>query len=115
MREIKFRAWDKHKKRMLPSWIIWKTNLFDFPDYHEFLDIMLYTGLKDKNGKEIYEGDIVEFKVYWYEDVLKPTKRITATVIFKDGCFLANTFFIDRPDMEVIGNIYENPELLEEK
>jgi len=73
--------------------------------------LMQYTGLKDKNGKEIYEGDIVNS---WYEEYntggigSEFKKHI---VEFKMGAF-TNCINTYKP-IEVIGNIYENPELLE--
>lgn len=73
------------------------------------ISIMQYTGLKDKNDKEIYEGDIVKHATD--EGVYK--------VIFEDGGFYVKNLFeydfqtINEYPLEVIGNIYENPELME--
>ena len=74
--------------------------------------IMQYTGLKDKTGKEIYEGDIVEYDDYlWTIEYSK-----------EDGAFTLNSYDIlenfintDAKWVEVIGNIYENPNLLQEE
>ena len=130
MREIKFRAWDKDRKCFFPC-IVGNTDIKDnnwicpltFGEvngvkdwYHnDTCEVMQYTGLKDKNGKEIYEGDIV--KVWEPFNVSQ-----VAVVKFNDGCFdivgKTLTFrdylkcFVANKSIEVIGNIYENPELL---
>ena len=65
-----------------------------------------YTGGKDRNNKEIYEGDIVE----WMADRL-----IRDEVIFEDGCFMAFGNPISEFILKIIGNKYENPKLLEGK
>ena len=121
MREIKFRAWDKDINQMFYSddcFFCFQSGVLlerdgengSWPDTDI---VMQYTGLKDKNGKEIYEGDILEFvtyerellEVYWYEETLGwQMKRIVGS----------GTMFIPNYTqyLEVIGNIYENPDLL---
>lgn len=109
MREFKFRVW--FNKSMVYSdqmeeesnnWNI--SSLFEYYDCGHF---MQFTGLKDQNGKEIYEGDIIEQDINGY--------KIKGVISFYD-----NGFWIKNPDNSlhlphiklIIGNIYENPELL---
>ena len=118
MREIKFRAWDK-ESRTVYWW-----SIPEKPDghitTHAYLQgdvvIMQYTGLKDKNGVEIYEGDIVRHDGYFEGkrvakiSTVMPDKWMPVSwypwIGLDEDCSLT---------LEVIGNIYENPELLEEK
>ena len=127
MRETKFRAYHKERKEMfeiasidfeekkaaLSNGIIKLLNV----DSKQF-ELLQYTGLKDKNGKEIYEGDIIKYK-FPYDRRLKhisPVKFLETEASFgiKDRYeneiplyrIAANNYF------EVIGNIYENEELL---
>jgi uncharacterized phage protein (TIGR01671 family) len=120
MREIKFRAWLKDKQVMTSSFELFDNDedyLLNGDGLHvRNAEIMQYTGLKDKNGKEIYEGDIVtlwnglydlkeHYVVRWYQfgfDYSNPSNP-------------DETHYFPQDKIEVIGNIYENPELLEPK
>ena len=129
MRKLKFRAWLKEERKMVNVETLFiginrlcfgnfKTEDLFFRDFEE-VELMQYTGLKDKNDKEIYEGDIVLIK-------LDETSTWHKTVVgFKKGAFIAN--LIDKEDyvyifhhgftgddFEIIGNVYENKNLLEE-
>lgn len=122
-RDIKFRAWDKELKEMLYTESVeWFDDgvYFRFNKHEEDLEhhLMRNTGIKDKNGIEIYEGDILERYGYW-------SIRIESD----KGCLMVrdldevryNNLILNVPicnfesinDWKVIGNIYENPELLE--
>lgn len=131
-REIKFRIYDTDEKEMFYQEDIDYIDFFtgivfirEEDGYDYLIDsrsdgkLMQYTGLKDKNGKEIYERDILSIKIYSGDKVIAEGKTV---VEFKDGCFgviwghdkaflSLNSFF--KAKFEVIGNIYENPELLE--
>jgi uncharacterized phage protein (TIGR01671 family) len=124
--EKKFRVWVKPEKIAL-----FVDGIFNDPPYidmsaffqyesitkkHE-VDVMQYTGLLDKNGKEIYEGDLIDG---WIKD----EKFIAKEVIFDGGAFSVMPYgkeskytpcLYEVDDAEVVGNIYESPELLEEK
>lgn len=146
-REIKFRAWDKKKRLMIPltdNYICEEYSgiLFTAPEDHEYngigslpgsyqgladgqhyseqYELMQYTGLKDKNGKEIYEGDILAIPDAYhdYQDGIAinelPENRLEhvnwaqATFWAGDECLSE-----EASHSEVIGNIYENRELLQ--
>ncbi len=129
MREIKFRAWDTKENKMdVPRGLVVSIGLdgmvcvemdddggksglweHELPEYRTRFELMQYTGLKDKNGKEIYEGDVVGDSGCHYE------------VEFEGGMFqlahstpLIEWIYARKRqgiETEIIGNIYENPEL----
>lgn len=109
MRTIKFRAWDKADKIMIE-------NLFEKVIINRYggvvaqshLEVMQFTGLLDKNGKEIFEGDIIQDEDGWKKVVTYNED------VWEEGCYhYAGFSFLNSADqIEVIGNIYENPELI---
>lgn len=117
-RTIKFRAWDKEDKTI---------TYFDFFDYTGFLYDLYsaeqwnekdkyifqqFTGLIDKNGKEVYEGDIIKYNEYSNYGI----RKMTEVVKFLDGGFqpfCECDFYVK--NYKIIGNIYGNPEFLKIK
>lgn len=131
MRELKFRAWDTEAKCYVKDPILTD----NFGQVYEVCEeasnkrgtclithkpnviLEQYTGLKDKNGKEIYEGDIFEDDYNGGYEVVKWIDERAAFCLCYMGYERDVEEFYTRytNEMEVIGNIHENPELLEEK
>ena len=132
MQEIKFRVWDKKLKTYLnPEYFYITGEGRGFTCEHlpgmysdrwvymgtaRFI-LMQYTGLKDKNGKEIYEGDILAYT--WYEDKgqygITHKQRMTITFIngsFSLGILASDSYQYSKKDWEITGNRHENPKLL---
>ena len=136
MRPIKFRAWDKKANRMVFGCCNLVLSLdgylqFEYGGHikdinvNDNYELMQFTGLKDKNGKEIYEGDIIRYMdgknmevfystkgcyVGWHLR-RKPNHGRMGMVIY--GLYDHSKY--PNAHEEVIGNVHENPELLEEK
>lgn len=95
----------------------WKEIITICPEeYLKHDDKNQFTGLLDKNEKEIYEGDIVCGKMFYDRDA--EPEKIVGTVVFQDGAFQLNIDDMNVEhyfELEIIGNIHENPELLEKK
>ena len=123
MREIKFRAWDG--KRMFHESFCEYLNGYGclFQQFEKPEALMQYTGLKDKNGKEIYEGDIVKGITCKGDGVEKLLGKMFFDEAEAEYCIEQNNDYFpvcsihvtDKNSLEVIGNIYENPELLKLK
>ncbi len=122
MKEIKFRGWDKNEGK----WHYF--NLFNVKMYIEIFqkhlnngdEFYLFTGLLDKNGKEIWEGDIVKYYRFpIYRDEISDVKYLNPQHLETESGFWPfinfNGGLVNTSSIEVIGNIYENPELLEDK
>jgi len=92
-------------------------NLLSGDDWYwiDDAEVMQYTGLKDKNGKEIYEGDIVKYIDMRYDSAFGGNKVCVQSVEWNDdgACFFPMLYYCS--DIEVIGNIYENSELLDKE
>ena len=126
MREIKFRAWSPSKKLWREDWVMDSyEKIIDLNKerYDDDLILCQYTGLKDKNGKEIWEGDVCRLSMIsggeWVTENLHNVVEFSrCSFVFSVGqrtIPLEWRWDKDTYRVEIIGNIYENPELLEEK
>ncbi len=119
MRTIKFRAWDKVNKDftyydslrdIAENWMCAFRDMLTQFEWQE------YTGLKDKNGKEIYEGDIINGEQYNKKVVYSEGSTNFMVLLYYGNKWIGDSLSqCVRSGGEVIGNIYENPELLEDK
>lgn len=121
----KFRAWDKQRNEMNykvmvgncdtddENWTcptMWIEERQDWLHFDDYDSIMQSTGLKDKNGKEIFEGDVV--KCHGLLGTIESFKAMWICSFVEYNNYQKVGFFAQ--EIEVVGNIYENPELLEE-
>lgn len=127
MREIKFRAFIKELNEIREvEYINFLKKMISFPnkfckeyylnaDFDE-IELMQYTGLKDKNEKEIYEGDILKLRDNHGIQLVKYHDEWSAFIVEsqKDTSVGILGLYFDKEDFEIIGNAYENPELLGE-
>lgn len=127
----KFRAWDKVNKKLKQVYSINFDKNGEIESIKEeytepneiyamfdigYFELMQSTGLKDKDGTEIYEGDIVRYNrgvSYSVEKFPYSVKYIEGTFVLEHG-FIQHNLFKNLEYVTVIGNVYENPDLLED-
>ena len=111
MRTLKFRIWNTKEKCFYTDDYV-KANFFNFIERMPDEPIMQFTGLLDRHGKEIYEGDIVQDEYNRKEEVAYITPRFIP--FFKTEPYQTDTEWIPE-EIEVIGNIYQDEHLLKNK
>ena len=120
MKETRFRVWDVKRKRMLDRECIVLNDGDYYKDYRDFEDgtalnnivVMQYTGIKDKDGVQIFEGDIVRYFRNELAVIVYRHGGVDIRSLSWGGCEPLQRRF---GEIEVIGNIYQNKELLESK
>jgi len=125
MRQRKFRIWNLNKKQWedpnkfatilsngetlecesTPISYFWREPLWAY-------EIQQWTGLKDKNGKEIYEGDIISGE--FYDTEYHHVETIKHEVVFNNGAYNIASSNWHKPTLEIVGNIFENKKLLKQ-
>lgn len=122
-REIKFRAWDIRNNEMIKhDFVILGANgrvyISDEKNSGDYITLLQFTGLHDKNGKEIWEGDVCNVTMNKDKNEAIDYDMGQCTVIWGNGGLFLEGYSNDlgwqcnNLDVEVIGNIYESPELL---
>lgn len=124
MRKIKFRSWDNNDRLMHDVIVLQRDEFVAIPEVGpdgwelrkrklSAVNLMQFTGLTDKNGKEIYEGDVVrKLSTSLLEDMVGVVEFQRGRYILRKGNITETFGAVNGAFLEVIGNIYENPELL---
>ena len=120
MRRYKFRAWDIVHEEMI-HWNQYKSEMVSNDFVDDNLKIMQCTGLKDIKGRDIYEGDIIEFKPFSKDESENYVVRYIADeasfrgIKEKKSSIKVLSLINSQQGLKVLGNIFENPELVEEQ